>query len=104
MRHKWIKVKADNYGGTLHFDYEAPANKPDDINNSMETACVQHEIDHLDGITMFDREYKATPWVRKSPKIGRNEKVIIGKGSEVKTIKYKKFEQMEKDGWALTEV
>ena len=32
------------------------------------------------------------------------EKVIIKKGDETKTIKYKKFEQLERDGWALVEV
>ncbi len=27
----------------------------ENINDAFECACVQHEIDHLDGITMFDR-------------------------------------------------
>ena len=104
MRYKWVKVKADNHGGTLMFDYESPSHKPDDVNNAMETACVQHEIDHLDGITMFDREYKSVPWVRKNPKIGRNEKVLISKGTESKTIKFKKYDKMQEDGWTLVEV
>ena len=42
----------------------------------------------------------------KIPKIkGRSKstKVIIKKGDETKTIKFKKFEQMEKDGWELVE-
>ena len=104
MRYKSIKVKAENHSGILSFDYNSPSHKPDDMSNSLETACVQHEIDHLDGITMFEREYKQIPWVRKNPKIGRNEKVLIIKGKESKTIKYKKFNKMKEDGWTLAEV
>ena len=64
--------------------------------------CVQHEVDHLDGITMFDREFKQVPIKRESKKIGRNEKVMITKGSESKTLKYKKAEPMLEDGWVLS--
>ena len=69
-----------------------------------ETACVQHEIDHLDGKTMYDRELILEPWKRKENKIGRNDKVLITKGTESKTIKYKKFDKMKEDGWVLVEV
>ena len=34
-------------------------------------------------------------------KIGRNDKVTIKKGSETKTIKYKKVEQFINDGWQI---
>ena len=94
-----IKVEADNYEDKLSFNADSK-----DIDDAFECACVQHEIDHLDGITMFDREYKSVPWVRKNPKIGRNEKVVIKKGSESKTIKFKKYEKMSEDGWTLVEV
>ena len=40
----------------------------------------------------------------KSDKIGRNQKVIISNGSEERTIKYKKAEQLMEDGWTLQEV
>ena len=108
-RYKWVKVKADNYTTTLYFsiwydDSEEGYNKDKYLQMAYETACVQHEIDHLDGITMHDRELILKPWKRKDEKIGRNTKVLIKKGSESKTIKYKKFEQMEKDGWTLVEV
>jgi peptide deformylase len=75
------------------------------INNAFECVCVQHEIDHLDGITMFEREFKSEPLVRgvNAPKkIGRNEKVTITKGSESKILKYKKAEPMLEDGWTLS--
>ena len=108
-RYKWVKVQADNHDSTLFFsiwddDSEEGYNKNKYLQMAYETACVQHEIDHLDGYTMFDRELISKPWKRKDNKIGRNEKVLIKKGVESKTIKYKKFEKMEKDGWTLAEV
>ena len=92
-----IKVKADNHESTLSFSAES-----DEINDAFECVCVQHEIDHLDGITMFDREFKLEPIKREGKKIGRNEKVMITKGSESKTLKYKKAEPLLEDGWVLS--
>ena len=108
-RHKWVKVKADNHTSTLYFSVwhdnsEEGYDKDKYLQQAYETACVQHEIDHLDGYTMFDWELISKPWKRKDNKIGRNEKVLIKKGVESKTIKYKKFEKMKKDGWELVEV
>jgi len=108
IRHKWVKVHADNHKSTLFFSVwnennEEGYNKEDKLNYALETACVQHEIDHLDGITMFDREYKSQPLIRKSDKIGRNEKVTIKKDSESKTLKFKKAEKLLEDGWTLVE-
>ena len=69
----------------------------------MECACVQHEIDHLDGITMFDRKMKGNTIKREGKKIGRNDKVLIACGTESKTIKYKKALPLLEDGWTLVE-
>jgi peptide deformylase len=41
-----VKVKCDNYNKELEFSVEK---------NALECVCVQHEIDHLNGILMFDR-------------------------------------------------
>tara|TARA_R100001129_G_scaffold14160_1_gene9261 strand:+ start:781 stop:1254 length:474 start_codon:yes stop_codon:yes gene_type:complete len=41
-----IQVKADNHPQPLYFSED----------NILETVCVQHEIDHLDGILMHDRK------------------------------------------------
>ena len=92
-----IKVKADNHTETLSFSADSK-----EMNDAFECVCVQHEIDHLDGITMFDREFKLEPIKRESKKIGRNEKVMITKGSESKTLKYKKAEPMLEDGLVLS--
>jgi len=102
MRHKSVMVKADNHTSKLYFEATTPVNKKDDFSHIYECACVQHEIDHLDGILMFDRELKQKPTVRRNEKIGRNEKVTITKGSESKTLKYKKAQRMLEDGWTLS--
>jgi len=99
-RHQDIVVEADNHDGKLSFSANSK-----DINDAFECVCVQHEIDHLDGITMFDREFKSEPLVRgvNAPKkIGRNEKVTITKGTESKVLKYKKVQPMLKDGCVLS--
>ena len=99
-RYESIVVEADNHKGRLSFSANSK-----DINDAFECVCVQHEIDHLDGITMFDREFRQEPMVRgeNAPKkIGRNEKVTITKGSESKVLKYKKVESMLEDGWILS--
>ena len=98
MRHTSIKVKADNHDEVLSFSADSQ-----DLNDAFECVCVQHEIDHLDGITMFDREFKQTPIKREGRKIGRNEKVTISDGKESKVIKYKKAQPLLENGWNLVE-
>jgi len=109
QRYKWVKVKADNHEQTLYFtvwndDNEEGFDKDKYLQYAYETACIQHEIDHLDGITMHDRELILEPWKRKDEKIGRNHKVLVAKGTDSKVIKYKKFDKMKEDGWVLVEV
>ena len=100
-RHQDIVVEADNHSGKLSFSANSK-----EINDAFECVAIQHEIDHLDGITVFDREFKQEPIVKgvNAPKkIGRNEKVTITKGSESKILKYKKAESLLGDGWTLVE-
>ena len=97
-RHVDIVVEADNHQGKLSFTANSG-----DIKDAFECACVQHEIDHLDGITMFDRKFVREPY-RAPKKYGRNEKVTITDGTETKVIKYKKAEPLFQKGWKLSEV
>ena len=48
LTERWtdIVVVDDNHRNQLFFSFEK---------NALECVCVQHEIDHLNGITMFDR-------------------------------------------------
>ncbi|MBC8427969.1 MAG: peptide deformylase [Candidatus Pelagibacter sp.] len=92
-----IVVETDNHDSQLSFSADG-----EDVNNAFECACVQHEIDHLDGITMFDREWKQEP-IKVEKKFGRNEKVTITDGKETKTLKWKKAESLLESDWELVE-
>ena len=98
-RHVSVVVEADNIEGKLMFTAE----KGKDLDN-LECACVQHEIDHLDGITMFDKEVIFTPRIIEN-KFGRNEIVKITNGTITQTLKWKKAESLIKQGkWSLSGV
>ena len=66
----------------------------------LESVCVQHEIDHLYGIRILDREQQLQPVISER-KIGRNEKVTIKKENETQVIKYKKAKPFLDDGWVI---
>ena len=55
----------------------------------LESICVQHEIDHLNGITIHDRENKSKPIVSQK-KIGRNDPCPCGSGKKYKKCCLKK--------------
>lgn len=62
----------------------------------LETVCVQHEIDHLNGKTIMDR--RAVNTITNEDKIGRNEKVTITNGTETRKLKWKKAESLVQSG------
>ena len=98
-RYVSVIVEADNHEGKLSFSAES-----EDINDAFECACIQHEIDHLDGITMFDRAMIAQPH-RAPEKIGRNERVTITDGKETKELKWKKAQPLVESGdWEMAAV
>ena len=67
----------------------------------LEAVCVQHEIDHLNGVTIMDREHKPKP-LRVSKKWGRNEVVGITDGKDYREIKYKKAKPLIDSGeWVI---
>ena len=69
-------------------------------NRLLEAVCIQHEIDHLNGITIHDREMKLEP-TKVEKKIGRNQLVTIKKGDAVKVLKYKKAQNFLSQGWEI---
>jgi peptide deformylase len=96
-RYTSVTVEADNHKGKMVFTADS-----DKIDDAFECACIQHEIDHLDGITMFDRAVVAQP-VRVPEKIGRNERVTITDGKETKELKWKKAQPLVESGdWEMT--
>ena len=76
------------------------AKKHDTEQRLLEAICVQHEIDHLNGITIHDREKKLEPTVSVD-KIGRNQLVTIKKGDAVRVLKYKKAHNLLNQGWVM---
>ena len=80
---------------------DTPKDKQKETNlKILETVCVQHEIDHLNGKTIHDRKKETT--VRVEKKIGRNDLVTIKKDKAVKVMKYKKVQSLLNSGWVLT--
>ena len=104
-RWQMITVEADNWEEPIVF---GPSSDDEETaqDEFLECVCVQHEIDHLDGITMHERRYAPEPIVKgkNAPiKIGRNQKIEITNGTETKTIKWKKAEPMLSEGWTVVE-
>ena len=59
------------------------AKKHDTEQRLLEAICVQHEIDHLNGITIHDREKKLEPTVSQKT-LGRNDPCSCGSGKKYK--------------------
>ena len=79
------------------------AAKHDQEERLLEAVCVQHEIDHLMGKTIHDREKRLLPVKNDYKRYGRNEKVLIACGPDSKVVKYKKAIPLLENGWTLVE-
>ena len=90
------KIPADESRGS----WEVERKNKDSELRLLESVCVQHEIDHLNGITIHDREIKLEP-TKSDKKIGRNQLVTIKKGDAVKVLKYKKAHNLLNQGWIM---
>ena len=90
------EIPADESRGS----WEIERKKKDSELRLLEAVCVQHEIDHLNGITIHDREIKLEP-TKSEKKIGRNQLVTIKKGDAVKVLKYKKVQNLLNQGWVM---
>ena len=81
--------------------WEAEQKQNDQEQRLLESICVQHEIDHLNGVTIMDREHKPKP-LRVKKKWGRNELVDITDGKILSTMKYKKAKPLIDSGlWTI---
>jgi len=76
-RYKTIEVKVDNMESNMTFG------GGDTDLDLLESVCVQHEIDHLNGMRILDRAMELTIR-RDKPKIGRNEPCPCGSGKKYK--------------------
>ena len=111
-RYETLEITTAQEEGTLIFTgvdagesgkgtWETNKIKQDRELRTLEAVCVQHEIDHLDGKTIYDREFKRESFRRTEVKIGRNEKVTIKKDKETLTMKYKKAIPYLEKGWII---
>ena len=81
--------------------WEQDSKKHDQEQRLLEAICVQHEIDHLNGMTIMDRKNKPKPIVSKKS-YSRNEIVGITNGDTYKEIKYKKAKPLLDSGeWVV---
>ena len=93
-RYKNIVIKTEQEESELYFSgTENPSDgkgtwerkqsdKQDEELRLLETVCIQHEIDHLNGMRILDRIVDTTIRVEKKP--GRNEPCHCGSGKKYK--------------------
>ena len=105
VRSYGVKVKADNFPEVL--DFSTKERKHEDINalfndvDLLESVCVQHEIDHLNGLTIRDRQYTETIRLTAFAKLGRNERFILKRGDETLSVKKKNLSTYLEQGWEV---
>ena len=101
-RYETVEVKTEQEEGMWVF---SGADTGDPLDNRdlrlLEAVCIQHEIDHLNGVTIMDRKIDTT-YRRTEKKIGRNQLVTLKKGEAVKVIKYKKAQGLLEQGWTMS--
>ena len=93
-RYKNIVITTEQEEGELYFSgAENPSDgkgswekkssdKQDEELRTLEAVCIQHEIDHLNGMTIHDRQIITT--VVNDDKIGRNDPCHCGSGKKYK--------------------
>ena len=76
--------------------WEAEGKKQDQELRLLEAVCVQHEIDHLNGMRILDRIVDTTVRVEKKP--GRNELCHCGSGKKYKKCCLNKYREQQLKG------
>jgi len=85
-----VVIDSDNMGEmTFEINPEGDKQGEQVSKETMMTVIVQHEIDHLDGLTIKDRVYSTT--IINKNTYGRNDKVVMkSPDGEMVEVKYKK--------------
>ena len=101
IRASKVIVQTDNLG-ELTFEINPEGDKTNESisKETMMTVIVQHEIDHLDGITIKDRVYNTQ--VVKKVDFGRNEKIIMkSKEGQLIEVKFKNANKLFLQGYEI---
>ena len=111
-RYKNIVITTEQEEGELYFSgvenqsdgkgswEKESSSRQDQELRLLEAVCIQHEIDHLNGMTIHDRQMITT--IVNKEKYGRNEIVMITDGEETKDLKYKKAKPLIDSGeWEI---
>jgi len=101
IRASKIVVDTDNLG-ELTFEINPDGDKQNESisKETMMTVVVQHEIDHLDGITIKDRVYNTQVVKRKT--YGRNDLIVMKSPTgELVEVKYKKANNYFLQGYEI---
>jgi len=101
IRASKVIVQTDNLG-ELTFEINPEGDKANEMvsKETMMTVIVQHEIDHLDGITIKDRVYNTQ--VVKKVDFGRNEKIVMkSPAGELVEIKFKSANKYFLQGYEI---
>jgi peptide deformylase len=101
IRSTKVVVMTDNLG-ELVFEVNAEEDRKGDnvSSDTMKTVIVQHEIDHLDGITIKDRVYSTT--IVKKQDYGRNDKIVMkSPEGELVEVKFKKANDLFLKGYEV---
>lgn len=99
IRSTKVVVQTDNLG-ELTFEIDPESDREKMTEDTIKTVVVQHEIDHLDGITVKDRVYSTT--IVKQTTFGRNDKIVLkSETGELIEVKYKKAHEYMLKGYQL---
>ena len=111
-RYKNIVITTEQEEGELYFSgvenqsdgkgswEKESSSRQDQELRLLEAVCIQHEIDHLNGMTIHDRQMITT--IVNKEKYGRNEIVMITDCEETKDLKYKKAKPLIDSGeWEI---
>ena len=79
----WYFSGVPNISDDSRGSWEKDNSKNEQELRLLETICVQHEIDHLMGKTIHDREVKLAP-TKVDKKVGRNQSCPCGSGKKYK--------------------
>jgi peptide deformylase len=101
IRYQKITVDTENLG-RLIFEVNKDGDKEKVSLETLQTAVVQHEIDHLDGLTIKDRQYIPNPPAKKTIEYNRNDKVLMKSPTgDFVEIKYKKSNEYFLKGYEI---